>query len=74
MPVSVTIETEQYILRHDTGDALAVAPSQPDDFWTFLRSWGGEWMWESVEDENQDLTWLVEALKNNTALLVTDGS
>ena len=31
-------------------------------------------MWEHVEDEGQDLTWLLEALKNGSAVMVTDGS
>ena len=74
VPVSVTVETTRYIIRHEVGGELATSPTQPDNFWAFLRSWGGEWMWNSIEDENQDLTWLVDALRNNTALLVTDGS
>ena len=31
-------------------------------------------MWEHVEDEGQDPTWLLEALKNGSAVMVTDGS
>ena len=72
--MSVTVETTRYIIRHEPGGELAISPTQPDDFWTFLRSWGGELMWETTEDESQDLTWLVDALRNDTALLVTDGS
>jgi hypothetical protein len=45
--------------------------------WQFLASWGGEWMWEGI-NENQtskhDLTWLVDVMKNKTLILVTDGS
>ena len=31
-------------------------------------------MWEQVQQEGGDISWLVEALQNNTAVLVTDGS
>ena len=31
-------------------------------------------MWEDVVGDNEDLSWLVEALRNGTAVLVTDGS
>ena len=30
-------------------------------------------MWDNVEDESRVLTWMVEALRKDTALLVTDG-
>ena len=31
-------------------------------------------MWDSVEDENQDLLWLVEGLRNSTIVAITNGS
>jgi hypothetical protein len=31
-------------------------------------------MWEGVEEENQDLRWLVEGIRNGTVVAVADGS
>ena len=31
-------------------------------------------MWDGIEDEQQDLQWLVEGVQNNTIISVTDGS
>ena len=50
---------------------------QPADFWEFLASWGGEWMWEGIDDKQttkHDLTYLVEGMQNRTLIWVTDGS
>jgi len=50
----------------------------PADFWEFLASWGGEWMWEGIDDNQptkHDLTcWAVEGMKIKTLIWVTDGS
>jgi hypothetical protein len=51
--------------------------SSPTDFWSFLESWGGTWMWEGIDEAQptkRDLTWLVEGMKSNTLVWVTDGS
>ena len=73
-PVSVQLGDEGIIIRGVFGPPLAVSPSQPDDFWLFLRSWGGEWMWDGVVDETQDLRWLIDGITNGTVIGVTDGS
>ena len=31
-------------------------------------------MWDGIVDEQQDLQWLVDAVKNNSIIGVTDGS
>lgn len=43
-------------------------------FWEYLCTWGGSWMWESIVNEGCDLNWVVTALRDGTAILVTDGS
>ena len=43
-------------------------------FWEYLRSLGGKWMWDGVEDEGQDLQWLVDGLHNGTIVAIADGS
>ena len=33
------------------GPQLAVGSSQPNNFWAFLPSWSGSWMWSSISNE-----------------------
>ncbi len=71
-PVSVTQQAGTVTVR-PTGPLMVSGPSLPEDFWEFLDTWGGEWMWEYM-DRNEDLTWIVEGMKNNSLVWVTDGS
>ena len=73
-PVLVERQSDGTIARKECGPSFVICTLQPEDFWEFLRSWGGEWIWENVEDECQDLRWLADALVNGTAVLVTAGS
>ena len=63
-PVSVWGLNDTHINKMSTGPPLAKGPQQPGNFWKFLRSWGGEWMWEGVEDSHtmkHDLSWLTHS-------------
>ena len=76
-PISVEFASAREVRRLPEGPHQVSGPSEPDDFWEFLESWGGDWMWDSLhlDDETKtDLSWLVDAVKNNTAVWVTDGS
>ncbi len=75
--VSVQGLEETHVNELNIGPTLARGPQQPNNFWDFLRTWGGEWMWEGVEDgqaTKHDLSWLVQGMESNTLLYVTDGS
>jgi hypothetical protein len=77
MPTSVTAFTIQQVIKLSEGPALAEVTDHTMDFWGFLRSWGGEWMWEGVEpskDLLQDMLWVVEELTNGSLICITDGS
>lgn len=74
LPTTVEHRPDNTVALKECGPPLASCPSQPDEFWQYLRSWGGAWMWDNVEEETQDLRWLADALSNGTAVLVTDGS
>ena len=40
-----------------------------------LKSWGGAWMWEGLNlNDNEDISWVAESLKNKSIVCVTDGS
>ena len=73
-PVSIAFVDSTSVRYLGFGPSLESGPSQPSDFWDYLRSLGGEWMWDGVEEEGQDLQWLVDGLKGGTIIAVTDGS
>ena len=65
------------MIKLHEGVPLAKGPLLPTDFWEFLDTWGGTWMWESIDDSQQskhNLSWLVEGMESNTLTWVTDGS
>jgi hypothetical protein len=69
--------SETTVTKQEEGPPLAAGPSITTDFWEYLRSWGGEWMWEGVDDNQvtkHDLTWLVEGMTSGLLIWVTDGS
>jgi hypothetical protein len=47
------------------------------NFWDFLFSWGGTWMWSNI-DTNQprqhNITWLATGMSKGTLIWVIDGS
>jgi hypothetical protein len=76
-PVSVQGVDDTHVNKMNTGPALARGPQQPSNFWEFLRSWGGKWMWDKVEDSQttkHNLSWLIQGMEMNSLIWVTDGS
>ena len=56
---------------------MAKGTSSPTGFWRYLETWGGTWMWEGIDEAQttkRDLIWLVEGIKTNSLVWVTDGS
>ena len=61
----------------EVGPSFAVGPTMPDDCWHYLKSHGGDWMWDKfygTPSSKNDLSWLVAAVRNGTVIWVTDGS
>ena len=61
-----------------SGPSLVTRTSQPRDFWEYLciLGWEWEWMWERLYLDTGtagDMPWLLEAIKNDTAIWVTYG-
>jgi hypothetical protein len=76
-PVSVQGVDDMHVNKMNTGPALARGPQQPSNFWEFLRSWGGERMWDRVKDSQatkHDLSWLIQGMEMNSPIWVTDSS
>ncbi len=49
-------------------------PSNPDNFFNFLKSWGSEWMWINIVNKENGLQWVVESDINGIAVWIMDGS
>ncbi len=65
LPVSVQGSDEQQVYKLMVGPSLTRGPQQPSNFWDFLMSWGGKWMWEGTEDSQttkHDLSWLIKGM------------
>jgi len=76
-PTSVLTSTNTRVNKLNDGPLFAKEPPLPTDFWEFLNTWGGTWMWASIDNSQQskhDLLWLLEGMKFNTLTWVTDGS
>jgi hypothetical protein len=76
-PTSVVTSTKTKVDKLNKGVPLVKGPLLPPDFWEFLDTWGGTWMWENIDDSQQskhNLSWLVEGMESNTLTWVTNGS
>jgi hypothetical protein len=61
-PPFVLTYTNTKVNKLNKGVPFAKGPLLPTDFWEFLDTWGGTWMWESINDSQQymhKLSWLV---------------
>ena len=52
-PTSVLTYTNTKVNKLNEGVPFAKEPLLPTDFWEFLDTWGGTWMWESIDDSQQ---------------------
>jgi hypothetical protein len=59
------------------GPRLATESSCPINFWDFLFSWGGVWMWDGINDSQEtkrNLAWIADGMSSNSLIWTTDGS
>ena len=64
-PTSVSGLTLQLVTKLSEGPTLAKKREKEMDFGEFLRSWGGVWMWEGLEQGNSsplDMSWIADGL------------
>ncbi len=50
LPVSVQGSDTTFVYKLNTGTTSARRPQQPSNFGEYLKTWGGEWMWDGTED------------------------
>jgi hypothetical protein len=53
---------------------LAPTALMTPTFWEFLKSLGGEWMWDYIQEGEAGVSWISVALTAGTFIEVTDGS
>ncbi len=77
LPTFVVSFSNNNIDKLNKGDPLAKGTRSLTDFWSFLETRGGMQMWEGINEAQptkRDLTWVVEGMKLNTLVWITDGS
>ena len=62
------------VLRRSIGPPLATPITTDRNFWDFLRSFGGKWMWNNIVEGYIKVEWIKTALETNTFIGVTNGS
>ena len=75
-PTSVYGLIVQLVTKLFEGPALPEETGKAVDFWEFLCSWGGAWMWDGMDPGNNsptDMAWVAEGLTLGSLIWVTDG-
>ncbi len=76
-PTSVRVILSTRVSKLQEGPSLVNLQNKHTNFWDFICSWRGSWMWEDIDftqTTTQDLQWIAEGMKNNTLVWTTDGS
>jgi hypothetical protein len=73
-PVSVSLTDDFTVVCHATGSPIPLdSGAQEEEFWTALRRWGGEWMWDHTYMP-YGFDAVIDAVLAGSAVYVTDGS
>jgi hypothetical protein len=51
LPTSILRLSNLQVIKLNKGPALAGVPEKIMNFWDFLYSWGGTWMWEGIDND-----------------------
>ncbi len=65
------------VIKLCKGLQLFTPQTKGTEFWDFIRSWGGSWMWDNIDTAQEtakDLEWIANQMKNNSLVWTTDGS
>jgi hypothetical protein len=74
VPAHVIYSPEGEALLRCKGPHLFDTEPAELSFWEYLRSLGGEWMWDNIIEGHNEVDWIRTALESNTFIGVTDGS
>ena len=50
-PTSILGSSSQQVVKLNEGPAFPQDPMEISNFWEFLHSWGGNGMWEGIDDD-----------------------
>jgi hypothetical protein len=75
VPANVLVVQGNVVHRRSGSTPLALPVLKFPNFWElFLKSLGGKWMWDFIQEDEIDVTWTSKALTISTFIGVTDGS
>ncbi len=74
VPAKVLVVQRNSVHRRSVGTPLAPPVLKFPTFREFLKSLGGEWMWDYIQEGEIDVTWISTAITTGTFIGVTDGS
>ncbi len=72
MPAKVILARDGTIHRRSIGPPLAKTAIGTKTFWTYLKSLGGEWMWDNIQGGKMGVEWIRTALTDGSFIEVTD--
>jgi hypothetical protein len=74
VPANVLVVQGNVVHRRSLVTPLAPPVLKFLTFWEYLKSLGGEWMWDNIQEGELDVTWISTALTTSTIIGVTDRS
>jgi hypothetical protein len=74
VPANVLVVQENVVHRRSVGTPVPSPVLKFPNFWEFLKSLGGEWMWDYIQEGEIDVTWISTALTTGIFIGVTDRS
>jgi hypothetical protein len=77
LPTSTLGFSNQQVVKLSKEPALAQTSGEIKNFWEFLHSWGGNWMWEGIDNDQETkegATWIANGMRHNSLIWVTDSS
>jgi hypothetical protein len=77
VPMLVIIISESRVNKLHEGPLSISKADAPVSFWTFINSWGGNWMWQEISNGNKpkdDMQWVANGMMAGTLIWTTDGS
>jgi hypothetical protein len=74
VPANTVCFLGEVVHRRSIGTPIATTVLETPTFWEFLKSLGGEWMWDYIQEGKTDVSWVSIALTAGTFINVTNGS
>jgi hypothetical protein len=74
VPANAVCFLGEVVHRRSIGTPIATTVLETPTFWEFLKSLGGEWMWDYIQEGGTDVSWVSAALTAGMFIGVTNGS